>query len=158
MERRYGQKFGRFLILDPRSTFLDPRSSFLDPRSSFLGPRSSILDHRSSFLDPRSTFLDPRSSFLDPQSTFLDPPSSSMFPDHRSTFLDPPSTFPGPILDTRLPSQCTLLDPRSIPLLFCACAVSVARDHRPRQREAAPITLKLGAEEIRKQWRALTLF
>ena len=34
-----------------------------------------------------------------------------MFPDHRSTFLDPPSTFLGPILDTRLPSQCRLLDP-----------------------------------------------
>jgi hypothetical protein len=126
MERRYGQKFGHSLILDPRSTFLDPRSTSHDPRS-----------------------------------TFLDPPSSSMFPDHRSTFLDPLSTFLGPILDTRLPSQCRLLDPRAIPpvpLLFCACAVRVARDQRPRQREAAPITLKLGAEEIRKQWTASTLF
>ena len=148
-------------LLDPRSSiyvprssiyFLDPRSTFLDPRSTSLNPRSTALDPRSTFFDPRSTSLDPRSPFLDLRSTFVDPPSSSMFPDHRCTFLDPPSTFLGPILDTRLPSQCRLLDPDLSPFYF-AHAQSEPRSSSPETEAAIAEAALNSARETLKRAR-----
>ena len=108
----------------------------------FQTPDIRLICMERRYMDKNSVA---HSLILDPRSTFLDPRSTSL--DHRSSILDQRSS----ILQLH---QCSLISLSR----HRGYWRSSSPETEAASAEAAPITLKLGAEEIRKQWTASTLF